>query len=245
MHSDASYLSELRAHSRAGGHYFINDWSLNPLLSPRTDTTLNGPIFTVSKIITNIMASTADAKICATLINIQGMSLSIPLYAKLATHNLQLPSASTIQQQKGSPTIPSSRSYPRRSTCASTESKFVKAKASSLSTGNQVAPTLVNTTKKNHPPAQDCLMRSTFVYPTTTLTNNVISNILWGCGNSTVTARTDQSYFQSQNGIQYCGQHSYVIWPMPINWITNRSAYLDDSVNKDVCYNIMGLSYLY
>ena len=46
---DASFLSEPRALSRAGGHYFLSDRSPNPLFTPQTDTTLNGPIFTISK----------------------------------------------------------------------------------------------------------------------------------------------------------------------------------------------------
>ena len=34
IHSDASYPSEPRSHSRAGGHYFLSDRSPNPLLPP-------------------------------------------------------------------------------------------------------------------------------------------------------------------------------------------------------------------
>ena len=69
IHSDASYISEPRSHSRAGGHYFLSDRSMNPLLPPRTDTTLNGPIFTVPKILSNGMASAAEAEIGVTFIN--------------------------------------------------------------------------------------------------------------------------------------------------------------------------------
>ena len=68
-HSDASYLSKSRARSCVGGHYFLSDRSSNPPFPPRTNTTLNGPIFTISKIVSNVMASSVKAKIGATFVN--------------------------------------------------------------------------------------------------------------------------------------------------------------------------------
>ena len=79
-------------------------------------------------------------------------SVFVPLSEKFATHNLPLPSALTFQQKKGSPTIPSNIIYLKRLTCASTGSKIVKAKASSLYTGNLVAPTFATTTQKTTRP---------------------------------------------------------------------------------------------
>ena len=69
IHSDASNLLEPQACSRAGGHYSLSDRSPNPLLPPRTDTTLNGPIFVVFKIMSNVMASSSEAEIGSTFIN--------------------------------------------------------------------------------------------------------------------------------------------------------------------------------
>ena len=34
IHSEASYLLEPQARSSSGGHYFLSEWSLNPLLPP-------------------------------------------------------------------------------------------------------------------------------------------------------------------------------------------------------------------
>ena len=69
--SDASYLSEEWACSRMGGDYFLIDRSLNHLLPPQAETTINGPIFTVSKIKINFMASATEAKIGNNFINFQ------------------------------------------------------------------------------------------------------------------------------------------------------------------------------
>jgi hypothetical protein len=69
IHSDASYLSEKKARSRAGGHYFLSDLSKSPLEPPTTAPTLNGPLFTIYRIMHNVMGSAAKAEIGATYIN--------------------------------------------------------------------------------------------------------------------------------------------------------------------------------
>ena len=62
IHSDASYLSEKRARSRAGGHFF---------LSNHASTFPNGPVHTVSSILRNVMASAAESEIGAAFTNAQ------------------------------------------------------------------------------------------------------------------------------------------------------------------------------
>ena len=60
-HSDASYLSESKARSRAGGHFFL-----------AADTTYpdnNGAVLTVAKIIKAVMSSAAEAELGALYIN--------------------------------------------------------------------------------------------------------------------------------------------------------------------------------
>ena len=71
LHSDASYLSKLRARSRVGGHYFLGNKSTDPTKPPLMDYPLKGPIHTVSKILHNVMASAAEAEIGATFHNCQ------------------------------------------------------------------------------------------------------------------------------------------------------------------------------
>ena len=62
VHSDASYLSEKKARSRAGGHFFL---SAHKSISP------NGPVHTVSNILRNVMASAAESEIGAAFTNAQ------------------------------------------------------------------------------------------------------------------------------------------------------------------------------
>ena len=69
IYSDASYLSEPRARSRAGGHYFLGDERPDMSKPPTTRLRLNGPIHSISRIISNVMSSAAEANIGAAYIN--------------------------------------------------------------------------------------------------------------------------------------------------------------------------------
>ena len=60
-HSDASYLSETKARSRAGGHFFMSNDS--------TDPPNNGAVLTIAQIIKNVMSSAAEAELGALFIN--------------------------------------------------------------------------------------------------------------------------------------------------------------------------------
>ena len=71
IHSDVSYLSEPRSHSRAGGHYFLGDKRPDMTTSPTNRPRLNVPIHSISQIMSNIMVSAAEAEIGAAYINIQ------------------------------------------------------------------------------------------------------------------------------------------------------------------------------
>ena len=61
IHSDASYLSEPKARSRAGGHFFLSENDSDP-----RD---NGAIHTVAKIIKAVMSSAAEAELGGLFIN--------------------------------------------------------------------------------------------------------------------------------------------------------------------------------
>ena len=61
IHSDASYLSERNARSRAGGHHYLSNDSPSP---PN-----NGAILNISQIIKNVMSSAAEAELGALFIN--------------------------------------------------------------------------------------------------------------------------------------------------------------------------------
>jgi hypothetical protein len=57
VHSDASYLSEPKARSRAGGHFFLSN---NSDIPPN-----NGAILNIAHIIKNVMSSATEAELAA------------------------------------------------------------------------------------------------------------------------------------------------------------------------------------
>ena len=63
IHSDASYLTEPEAHSRAGGHHFLGD-KLN-----KGTPLPNGPILNLAKILRNVMSSAAETEVGALFLN--------------------------------------------------------------------------------------------------------------------------------------------------------------------------------
>ena len=71
IHSDASYLSEPLAHIRAGGHYFLGDKRPDMKMPPTNRPCLNGPIHSISRIMSNVIGLAAEVEIGAAYINIQ------------------------------------------------------------------------------------------------------------------------------------------------------------------------------
>ena len=61
IHSDASYLSEAKARSRAGGHHFLSE---NVVFPPN-----NGAVLNISTIIRAVMSSAAEAELGALFLN--------------------------------------------------------------------------------------------------------------------------------------------------------------------------------
>ena len=61
VHSDASYLSETKSRSRAGGHFFMSN---NAAFPPK-----NRAVLTVAKIIKAVMSSAAEAELGELFIN--------------------------------------------------------------------------------------------------------------------------------------------------------------------------------
>jgi hypothetical protein len=64
VHSDASYLSEANAHSRACGHFFMG-WKADP----EKPIKLNGAFFTLCAILRFVIASAAEAELGALFLN--------------------------------------------------------------------------------------------------------------------------------------------------------------------------------
>ena len=66
--SDASYLSESNARSRAGALFFLGSNPTNPEQPPSTQPKMNGVIHALAKIINAIMSSAMEAEIGATFL---------------------------------------------------------------------------------------------------------------------------------------------------------------------------------
>ena len=66
IHSDASYLSETEARSRAGGYFFLAN-NTSPPAAPNPP--INGAIHVYSTIINNVLSSAAEAELAALFLN--------------------------------------------------------------------------------------------------------------------------------------------------------------------------------
>jgi hypothetical protein len=89
IHSNASYISVSRAHSRAGGHFILSTQPLDPAKAPIKAPPRNSPIHTICKIMKNVMGSAAKAKIGAAYINAQE---AVPICTTLAKMGHRQPS---------------------------------------------------------------------------------------------------------------------------------------------------------
>ena len=72
IHSDASYLSEPKARSRAGGHFFM--------AADETIPKNNGAVLNISQVIKAVMSSAAEAELGALFINAK---LAVPIRTTL------------------------------------------------------------------------------------------------------------------------------------------------------------------
>jgi hypothetical protein len=82
--SNASYLSEPKACSHVGGHFYLSSTSANPNKPPSLNAPLphnNGAIHMISNILHNIMASATEAKLGAVFHNAkEGATLCTTLH---------------------------------------------------------------------------------------------------------------------------------------------------------------------
>ena len=62
VESDASYLTEPGAHSRAGGHHYLGNLADTPNF-------FNGPILNIAKVLRNVLSSAAESEVAALFVN--------------------------------------------------------------------------------------------------------------------------------------------------------------------------------
>jgi hypothetical protein len=183
IHSDASYLSEPKARSRAGGHYFLSDLSTDPTVPPTSTPVLNGPIYTLSKIMRNVMGSAAEAEIGATYINGQE---AVPIRTTLT--EMGHPQPPTPMQVDNSTAVGFANDTIKQKRSKAIDMRFhwIKdrtARRQFLVYWRPGSTNLGDYHTKHHSPTHHRRMRSTFLHPTEQLANTVISLILRGCVN--------------------------------------------------------------
>ncbi len=130
--SDASYLSVIKAHSRAAGYFFLTNSPAHP-----TDALkLNGAVHPLCHIMHEVLSSTAEAELGALFHNgKEACPSELPL-RKWALHNPQCPwQLTTIQSVAALPPTPSNKKGQKQLTCVSTGSAIVFVRASLQSTG--------------------------------------------------------------------------------------------------------------
>ena len=72
VHSDRAYLVEPNAKSRAGGYFFFSDFIKDVETAP---SKLNGLIYTLCKILKNVVSSAAKCKIATAFKNGQNATV--------------------------------------------------------------------------------------------------------------------------------------------------------------------------
>eukprot|EP00804_Cyclotella_cryptica_P013681 CCRYP_016123-RA/>CCRYP_016123-RA protein AED:0.28 eAED:0.28 QI:0/0/0/1/0/0/3/0/318 len=134
-HSDASYLSESNARSRAGGHFFLSENDHYP--------TNNGAVLTISQIIKVVMSSAAEAELVR-YISMPAKSFPCDTsFSKWATHN---------HPHRFKPTTLSPLAFaPKPWTCVSTGCVVVSTRNISGHTGAAGATNLADYVTKHHP----------------------------------------------------------------------------------------------
>ena len=90
-HSDASYLCESKAGSRAGGYHFLSDPPKLPICDIDPPPPHNAPILVISKIIDAVMSSAQEAETAAGFINGKELIPSIRVLEEMGHKQLPVP----------------------------------------------------------------------------------------------------------------------------------------------------------
>ena len=103
LHSDAFYLSEPEAKSRAGGHFYLKD---------KTDKeSNNGNILTLSKIVKHVMSSASEAETAALFLNCKAV---IPLRIALEEMGHPQPKTPVVTDNSSAQGLISKTTIPKR-----------------------------------------------------------------------------------------------------------------------------------
>ena len=178
VHSDASYLSKPKSGSRTGSHYFLSSRSTDsskPLTSPPHP---NGLLYTVSKIMRNVMGSAAEAEIGATYLNGQE---SVPIRTTLAKMSYPQPPTPMQVQNSTAEGFANRTIKQKRSKAIDVRFYWVQdhvRQGQFLIYWQPGSTNLVNYHTKHHSPALHRLICTTYLHPTNQLANHDISILL-------------------------------------------------------------------
>jgi hypothetical protein len=188
IHSDGSHLSETRARSRAGGHYFLSDRSADPSKPPLVPPKDNGAIHTLCKILKPVLASAAETEIAATFENGQE---AVPI--RTALLEMGHPQPATPMQVDNSTAVGFANNTIKQKRSKAIDMRFYWIQDRTLQKQFLVywkpgSTNLGDYHTKHHSPSHHRDMRPTYLHPTTRLAHTVISHILRGCVISPVRA---------------------------------------------------------
>jgi hypothetical protein len=203
VHSDGSYLSEPKACSRAGGHFFLSDLSCSPHKQPKTTPTSNGPIYSLSRIICNVMGSAAEAEIASSYMNGQE---AIPIRTTL--NEMGHPQPPTPVQVNNSTAEGFANNTIKQKRSKAIDMRFYWIQDRTRQ-GQFViywrpgTDNLGDYHTKHHSAAHHRQVRPNYLHPseqsTDQLANNVIHLLLRGCVNSRGTHGTHEPAEEAQN----------------------------------------------
>ena len=183
LHSDASYLSEKAARSRAAGIYFLGPRPLDPTLPPTPSIVPNGTIHALSKILSNVMSSAAEAEIASTFLTARD---ALPL--RVALDELGHPQPPTPIQVDNTTAVGFANNRIKQKATKAIDMRFhwIRDRVSQnqfLIYWGPGGGNYADYISKHHSPAHHTTMRSKFFVNRVVCTNNVILCLLRGCNN--------------------------------------------------------------
>jgi hypothetical protein len=193
IHSDGSYLSEPKARSRAGGHFFLSDLSLSPNEQPTNTPTPNGPIYSLSRIIRNVMGSAAEAEIASSYMNGQE---AIPIRTTLEEMGHPQPPTPVQVDNSTAEGFANDTIKQKRSKAIDMRFYWIQDRTRQgqfLIYWRPGADNLADYHTKHHSAAHHRRMRPNFLHTTEQLANNVIHLLLRGCVKSPRDSRPRRS----------------------------------------------------
>jgi hypothetical protein len=193
IHSNGSYLSEPKAGSCAGGHFFLSNLSLSPNEQPTNTPTPNGPIYSLSRIIRNVMGSADEAEIASSYMNGQE---AIPIWTTLEEMGHPQPPTPVQVNNSTAEGFANDTIKQKQSKAIDMQFYWIQDRTRQgqfLIYWRPGADNLANYPTKHHSAAHHRRMRPNFLHTTEQLANNVIHLLLQGCVKSRRDSRPRRS----------------------------------------------------